>query len=271
MANLFQSMWDGAADSIKSPLNVVKDLGKGDFSGALKNLKHMPGNQSRANSKILEGAGIRGWVGKHPGETAGAVAATIIAAPFVAAGTAGAGAGSAGAGAGAGVAGTGAGAAGGVGASAYMAPAAAGGVSSSAMAAQAPSTAALLGMGNAGVGASSSTAGSSVFTPAMLTTQGAAASGGTYGAASAPMSTSALGSVPASTSSAGSGMSYAQIGKLLQSIKPGEQQSQLQPAQMAPAPRGSFNFDRKAYQNQALTQSYSDMYTSPTRAANIGF
>jgi hypothetical protein len=34
-------------------MNVLKDLGKGDFGGAWKDLKHIPGNQERANSKTL--------------------------------------------------------------------------------------------------------------------------------------------------------------------------------------------------------------------------
>lgn len=71
-------MWAGAWDSIKSPMNVLKDVGKGDFSGAWKDLKHIPGNQERANSKTLNSFGIRGWVGDHPGETAAAIVGSIF-------------------------------------------------------------------------------------------------------------------------------------------------------------------------------------------------
>lgn len=109
MANLFESLWNGAKDSIESPLSVGKNLLKGNFSEAFDDLKHMPGNQERANSDILASVGIRGWVGDHPGETAGAVVGTIFAAPFVAAatGATAAGTGAAASGAGATAAGTG--------------------------------------------------------------------------------------------------------------------------------------------------------------------
>ena len=71
-------MWSGAWDSIKSPMNVVKDVGHGNFSDAWSDLKHIPGNQERANSKTLNSFGIRGWVGDHPGETAAAIVASIF-------------------------------------------------------------------------------------------------------------------------------------------------------------------------------------------------
>lgn len=87
MANLFESLWNGAKDSIESPLSAGKNLLKGDFSEAFDDLKHIPGNQERANSDFLNSIGIRGWVGDNPNETAGAVVGTIFAAPFVAAAT----------------------------------------------------------------------------------------------------------------------------------------------------------------------------------------
>jgi hypothetical protein len=59
-------------------MNVLKDVGKGDFSEAWSDLKHMPGNQERANSKTLNSFGVRGWVGDHPGETAAAIVASIF-------------------------------------------------------------------------------------------------------------------------------------------------------------------------------------------------
>lgn len=278
MGNLLKAMTDGALDSIKSPLKVVKDLGKGDFSGAFKNLKHMPGNQERANKEILQSAGIRGWVGDHPGESAAGIVASIFG------GAAMLGGGSA---ASAGGAAGGSAALGGAGAAGYMAPAAAGGVGAtgtgatlastgalSAVSAQAPSTAALLSMGKAGVGASTATAGASSFTPAMLTTQGAAASGGTYGAASAPAI--AL-QTPAAGTSAGSYTlsnpeTWNQISKLMNSVKsPQEQEQGPAPVQLSGGHRGNFNFDRKNFQNQALTQTYGDLYNKPTKAPNIKF
>lgn len=78
MSNVFSAILHGATDSIKSPLKVGKDLVHGNFSKAFADLKHMPGNQERANKDILHSVGIRGWVGNHPGETAAAVAGTIL-------------------------------------------------------------------------------------------------------------------------------------------------------------------------------------------------
>ena len=279
------------------PTGILKDVGKGDIGGAFGKWKHTFGDNNDHEEKLFGDVGIRGWVGKHPTESAGAVVGSIFggiyaAGAYGATAAAGSGAAAGGSGAAAGVAGTGSSALGGAGVGAYMAPAASGGVTAtgtgagltstgalSAASANAPSTMALINMGNAGVGASSATAGASSFTPAMLTTQGAAASGGTYGAASAPASASALGTVPASTGGASSSSAlsnpdtWSQISRLMNSVKSNDQgqQQQLSSAPMAPAARGGFNFDRKAFQNQALTKTYSDLYNSPARAANIKF
>ncbi|HHH1850564.1 TPA: hypothetical protein ACPZUE_000020 [Yersinia enterocolitica] len=78
MSNVIKSVWSGAADSILSPVKVVKSAVKGDFSQAWKDLKHIPGNQERANSKTLNSLGVRGWVGDHPGETAAGIVASIF-------------------------------------------------------------------------------------------------------------------------------------------------------------------------------------------------
>lgn len=78
MSNFFKSALNGALDSIKSPLRVGKDVLHGDFGEAFADLKHMPGNQERANSKTLGSLGINGWVGKHPTESVGAAVATIF-------------------------------------------------------------------------------------------------------------------------------------------------------------------------------------------------
>ena len=96
MSKQASAIWAGAWDSIKSPMNVLKDLGKGDFSGAWKDLKHIPGNQERANSKTLNSFGIRGWVGDHPGETAAAIAGSILGGSALMGGGAAAGSGAAG-------------------------------------------------------------------------------------------------------------------------------------------------------------------------------
>lgn len=78
MANLLKAIGDGAIDSIKSPLKVVKHAVKGEGSEAWDALKSIPGNQERANSEIFNAAGIRGWVGDHPGESvAGAIGAVM--------------------------------------------------------------------------------------------------------------------------------------------------------------------------------------------------
>lgn len=284
------------------PTGILKDVGKGDIGGAFGKWKHTFGDNNDGEEKLLGDVGIRGWVGRHPTESAGAVVGSIFGGIYAAGAygaTAAAGSGAA-AGAGGGAAATGSSALGGIGAGAYMAPAASGGVATtgsgaglassgalSAASANAPSTMALINMGNAGVGASGATAGASGFTPAMLTTQGAAASGGTYGAASAPAATLSVPAASASTYSpsslgavesvkgASSGMNagdWNNIARLMNSIKqPEQQQQQLSPAPGGRAPGGSFNFDRKAFQNQALTKTYSDLYNNPTRAANIKF
>lgn len=290
-----QTVWD-------QPKDIITNVAKGKPDKAFSSWKHTFGDNNDMEEKLFNDVGIRGWVGSHPTETAGAVVGSIFGGIYAAGaygataagGAAASGAGGAGAGAaaGGGAAATGSSALGGVGMSAYMAPTAAGGVATtgsgagiastgamSAATANAPSTMALINMGNAGVGASSATAGASSFTPAMLTTQGAAASGGTFGAASAPASASALGTVPASTGGASSSSSmlsnpnsWQQISRLMNSVKPNEEdERQLGAPQLAPGYRGNFNFDRKSFQNQALTKTYSDLYNSPSRGAQIKF
>lgn len=86
--NVLKSMFDGAWDSIKSPSKVLENVAKGDFSEAFKDLKHMPGNQERANTDILNSFGIRGWVGDSPGEIAGGIAAAIFGGAALAGGSA---------------------------------------------------------------------------------------------------------------------------------------------------------------------------------------
>lgn len=86
MANILEAIGKGMWDSIESPYRVLESAVKGDFGDAWHNLKAIPGNQERANSEIFNAAGIRGWVGDHPGESVGAVVGTVLAAPYVAAG-----------------------------------------------------------------------------------------------------------------------------------------------------------------------------------------
>lgn len=270
LGGLFKGGIHRAGELIEQPFQVTRDIIK-DPKHGFDTLKKIPGQNERNDSKMLSDGGIGGWVGKHPQETAAAVVGTIFGG-WAAAGAYGAGAagtaGAAGAG-GAGAAGTGASAVGGVGAGAYMAPTAAGGVSTTggALASSAPATSSLLSMGHAGVGAAGSTAGASSFTPAMLTTQGAAASGGTYGAASAPASASALGTVPASTgASSGSALSdpntWSQVSRVINSVKPNEQEQQRVSApQLAPAYRANFRGNKM--ENQLLTRTMNDIYSQP--------
>lgn len=93
MPNLFKSMLGGATDSIKSPMRVIKDIGKGDFGKAWADLKHIPGNQERANSKTLASVGIRGKVGQNPVVIPAAIFGGIFGAGALGAGSTAAGAG----------------------------------------------------------------------------------------------------------------------------------------------------------------------------------
>lgn len=270
LGGLFKGGLHRAGELIEQPFQVTRDIIK-DPKHGFDTLKKIPGQNERNDSKMLSDGGIGGWVGKHPQESAGALVASIFGG-WAAAGAYGAGAagtaGAAGAGS-AGAAGTGASAIGGAGAGAYMAPAAAGGVSTTggALASSAPATSSLLSMGHAGVGAAGSTAGASSFTPAMLTTQGAAASGGTYGAASAPASASALGTVPASTGASGSSAlsdpnTWSQVSRVINSVKPNEQEQQRVSApQLSPAYRANFRGNKM--ENQLLTRTMNDIYSQP--------
>ena len=178
MGNFFGEVGKRVGDLVSYPISAAKDLVTDPQKGIDKFKNLYTHNTHKDQDLFQKGFGIRGWVGDHPQETAAAVVATIFG-------------GSAAIGSGATAGGS----------------AAAGGTaagSATAMGSYAPATSSLFSMGNAGVGASTATAGSSTFTPAMLTTQGAAASGGTYGAASAPASAGALGTVSQSGYSASS-------------------------------------------------------------------
>lgn len=196
-----QTAWD-------QPVGILKDVGKGDFKAAGKDFQHTFGDNERAESKLFKDAGIRGWVGDHPEETAGAVVASIFGG-WAAAGAYGAGAaGTAGAGA-AGAGGAGAGAAGGGalagGTTGITSGALSGVAGSSTAAATAAPTAASTGAsiaGGSGASAYMAPAASGGiqaggFSSSYLTTQGAAAaqasmsSGGAL-AAEAPATSSLL-------------------------------------------------------------------------------
>lgn len=103
--------------SFRTPLKGFEQLATGKFSKAFKTFKSMPGEANRSASKIAQKAGIRGWVGKHPNESIGALVATIwggwAAAGAYGAGAAGGAGGAAGGAGGAGASGGAAGAGGG--------------------------------------------------------------------------------------------------------------------------------------------------------------
>lgn len=250
---ILSGLWEGGKAAITDPIDSAKSLLKGDVKRAVAPLKHMPGNQERANSKVLNSAGIRGWVGDNPVAIPAAIAGGVYGASALGAGSGGAGAST------------------GVGSlQSYMVPSAS---FKSPAAAQAAGSQAgigntnfLLNMGNAGMNNPLSTGGASQFTPAMLSKEGALnAAGNSAGMQSA--STQALGNIPESVGSfePKHSVDYERMMKALQSVVPNERLE----AQFIGGGGGSggfrpgFNFDRKLYENPLLTKSYGDLYFSP--------
>lgn len=295
MANFLGSLWDSAMVPVNSAIDSTKDLFKGDVKGALGNIKHLPGDSERANSKLLNNMGVRGWVGDHPNESA----AAVIAAMFGGSALLGGGAAGAGgsAGAGAGVGGTGASTVGGTGMSAYLGPSVgsgaptttfpgllnAGTASSTQAASVAPAasfgspqaayaagqgqglgaTNAILNAGNAGVGNSMSTGGASKFTPAMLQRSGAEAAANA-GPGMQSVSPEGFGKLPKEVDGAGKPFNYELLMKTLQSVVPNEQRSPAGMPISSGGVRTGFNFDRKIYENPLLTRAYGELYMNPT-------
>lgn len=258
LGGIFGGLWDGAKSAITDPIDSAKSLFKGDVKGAIEPLKHMPGNQERANSKVLNEAGVRGWVGDHPWSIPAAVAGGMYGAGALGAGGTGGAAGGTGASTGAG------------GIQSYMVPSAS---FKSPAAAQAAGSQAgigntnfLLNMGNAGMNNPLSTGGASKFTPAMLSKEGALSAAGNSAGMQAA-STEALGGVPESLGSTTPkhSVDYERMMKALQTVVPNERLE----AQYIGGGGGSggfrpgFNFDRKLYENPLLTKSYGDLYFSP--------
>lgn len=66
-----QTVWD-------QPTDIIKGVSTGDFGGAWDAFKSSFGDNNDGQEQVLNSLGIRGWVGSHPQETAGAVAGTII-------------------------------------------------------------------------------------------------------------------------------------------------------------------------------------------------
>lgn len=137
--------------------------------------------------------------------------------------------------------------------------------------AQAPSTAALLGMGSSAMKGGSALSdtpvsgmtGSGVFSPDLLSREGAKNTIESQG-----------GAVPSSyedKTSFGS-KDWQALSQILGSIaKPQETGQQVQATPLAPSPRTGFSFDRKSFQNDALTRTYSDLYNKPNSKTQIKF
>ncbi|QMV48206.1 hypothetical protein PQC36_gp036 [Proteus phage Vb_PmiP-P59] len=286
MANFLGSLWDSAMVPVNSAIDTTKDLFKGDTKGALGNIKHLPGDSERANSKLLNSLGVRGWVGDHPNETAAAVIAATLGGPVLLGGSAGAGAG-----------GTGASTVGGTGMSAYLGPSVgsgaptttfpgllnAGTASSTQAASMAPAasfaspqaayaagqgqglgaTNAILNAGNAGIGNPLSTGGASQFTPAMLQRSGAEAAANA-GPGMQSVSPEGFGKLPQEASEASKPFDYELLMKTLQSVIPSEQRAPSGMPVSSGGVRTGFNFDRKIYENPLLTRAYGELYMNPT-------
>ncbi|BBU72736.1 hypothetical protein HWB19_gp090 [Cronobacter phage vB_CsaP_009] len=284
MANFLGSLWDSAMVPVNSAVDATKDLFKGDTKGALGNIKHLPGDSERANSKLLNSMGVRGWVGDHPNETAAAVIAATLGGPALLGGSAGAG-------------GTGASTVGGTGMSAYLGPSVgsgapttafpgllnAGTASSTQAASMAPAasfaspqaayaagqsqglgaTNAILNAGNAGVGNPLSTGGASKFTPAMLQRSGAEAAANA-GPGMQSVSPEGFGNLPKEAEESGKPFNYELLMKTLQSVVPNEQKAPAGMPVSGGGVRTGFNFDRKIYENPLLTRAYGELYMNPT-------
>ena len=69
---------DVVKSSVKRPLEAGKDLIHGKPGAAFQDLRHIVSDNEKAQSKGLGDVGVRGWVGKHPLESAAAVVATIF-------------------------------------------------------------------------------------------------------------------------------------------------------------------------------------------------
>lgn len=74
---LVKSVESMGRKSFRTPLKGVEQLVTGKWDKAFKTFKSMPGEANRSASKIAHSVGIRGWVGKHPNESIGALVAMI--------------------------------------------------------------------------------------------------------------------------------------------------------------------------------------------------
>lgn len=104
MANFFSSIGDVLKQTLwDQPIDIAKNVAKGDFKEAFGDFKSTFGDNNRELSDVFNSVGIRGKIGDNPQEAIGATVGTILggwaAAPAMGAGAAGAtGAGATGAG-----------------------------------------------------------------------------------------------------------------------------------------------------------------------------
>lgn len=93
MSNFLSGLWNTIKDSAwDQPMDIAKNVAKGDLGGAFDEFKGTFGENNRNLQDVFQGAGIGGWVGDHPQESIGAAVGTILggwlAAPAAGAGTA---------------------------------------------------------------------------------------------------------------------------------------------------------------------------------------
>ncbi|EEO4608489.1 hypothetical protein G6S93_004415 [Salmonella enterica] len=63
---------------ISQPKHILTDVAHGRFDKAFNDYKSTFGQNERDLQQVFQGAGIRGWVGKHPQESIGALVATVF-------------------------------------------------------------------------------------------------------------------------------------------------------------------------------------------------
>lgn len=237
MANLLKAIGEGMWDSIESPWKVVEHTAKGEFSDAWEDLKHIPGNQERANSEIFNAAGIRGWVGDHPGETVGSAIGAVLGGTALAGAMGGGASGAAGGSAGASSGGGSLFSLGDVGG--YFKPSTAFGGGSG-------------GSGFQGMGS----------TPSFDISQGAGWQPNSTGIGELMENG---GAYKASTEFGGAeaakGTDWQAIARMLQSVKPNKEENRISTS--GGRAGGGFRFDRNQYENKLLTREYESLYNQP--------
>lgn len=301
MANFFSSVEHLGRQSITQPFKSVGEVFQGHPGKGFQDLFH---SASGASQDVAHSLGIRGWVGDHPMQSVGALAATIFGG-WAAAGAAGAGAaGTAGASA-AGTGGasaasaasasglasaTGAGGAssiGGAGVSAYLAPASQGGIAATSGTVSGANALSFGGSAmsytpsaalQAGTQASAHAAISAPTTglASSFTASGApeAGTGFAHTAATAPEA-GKLGAWGTMKQNWGNMSSQDKMGfanNMLQGISKSMSQGQSQaPQASAPAPQvGSGKMDMSAFKEPTEPQGLPQMYQMPAYQNMLG-